>query len=187
MCNVDGCGGKVHGYGWCGKHYTRWRNHGDPLAGGAWLAPRGEPLRWLKAHIEFKGNECLIWPFQRDKDGYARLSRGIACRVMCTEANGPPSSPILVCAHSCGKGHEGCINPNHLEWKTQQENIDDKKLHGTNQAGERHNLAKLNNEQVAEIRALRGKLTQGQVAAMFSISKSNVGMIQRGQTWRDAA
>lgn len=105
---------------------------------------------------------------------------------MCAEVHGDPP-PLMVCAHSCGKGHEGCINPNHLEWKTQQANMDDKKLHGTNQAGERHNLAKLTNEQVAEIRELRGKMTQKQVAAKFSISQSNVGMIQRGQTWRDAA
>lgn len=31
-CSVDGCDGKVLARGWCGKHYQRWRVHGDPFA-----------------------------------------------------------------------------------------------------------------------------------------------------------
>lgn len=30
-CSIDGCGGQVFGRGWCQKHYSKWRNHGDPL------------------------------------------------------------------------------------------------------------------------------------------------------------
>lgn len=184
MCKIDGCDGKVHGYGYCRNHYERLRKYGDPLAGGRSLCPRGAPARWIAEHVNDGYGECLIWPFQRDKDGYAAGSRGRPCRIMCEKVNGPPPSKRHVSAHSCGKGHLGCIHPKHLRWATQQENIDDKFSHGTNQAGERHNLAKLTREQVEEIRGLRGSMTQGEVAAMFSISKSNVGMIQRGQTWR---
>lgn len=31
-CVIDGCEGRPVGRGWCRKHYTRWHNHGDPLA-----------------------------------------------------------------------------------------------------------------------------------------------------------
>lgn len=31
MCNVDGCTVLATSRGWCGKHYQRWRIHGDPL------------------------------------------------------------------------------------------------------------------------------------------------------------
>lgn len=141
-------------------------------------------MLWLDAHVDYDGDDCLIWPFQRDKDGYARVASGSACRVMCEKVSGPPTSPTMVAAHSCGKGHTGCVHPKHLEWKTQRANIEDKKLHGTDQSGERHNLAKLTWPQVDEIRQLRGKLPRPEVAKMFSISVSNVGMIQRGQTWR---
>lgn len=33
-CAVDDCPGAVQARGWCGVHYSRWYNHGDPLAGG---------------------------------------------------------------------------------------------------------------------------------------------------------
>jgi hypothetical protein len=43
-CKIDGCTGQVHGYGWCVRHYGRWRRHGDPLAGrvspGQSMTPR---------------------------------------------------------------------------------------------------------------------------------------------------
>ena len=37
-CTIDGCESKPVGRGWCNKHYTRWRNHGDPLGGA--VGPR---------------------------------------------------------------------------------------------------------------------------------------------------
>lgn len=30
-CKIEGCQGRVRGWGWCGKHWTRWRKYGDPL------------------------------------------------------------------------------------------------------------------------------------------------------------
>jgi hypothetical protein len=31
-CSVEGCQGHPKGYGWCNKHYQRWKHYGDPLA-----------------------------------------------------------------------------------------------------------------------------------------------------------
>jgi hypothetical protein len=29
-CSIEGCGAPHRAHGWCSKHYTRWRAHGDP-------------------------------------------------------------------------------------------------------------------------------------------------------------
>lgn len=38
-CSIDNCGRPATARGWCGAHYQRWRNHGDPLGGGP--TPKG--------------------------------------------------------------------------------------------------------------------------------------------------
>lgn len=42
ICSIDRCGKRHYGHGWCSAHYTRWRNHGDPLSGVA-VAVKGQP------------------------------------------------------------------------------------------------------------------------------------------------
>lgn len=32
VCSIEGCGKSVNARGWCGMHYYRFRQHGDPLA-----------------------------------------------------------------------------------------------------------------------------------------------------------
>ena len=32
ICSIEDCNGKATRRGWCGKHYDRWRRHGDPNA-----------------------------------------------------------------------------------------------------------------------------------------------------------
>lgn len=41
MCSIDGCNGKVVGFGYCERHYRRFKNHGDPLAGRVGKYPEG--------------------------------------------------------------------------------------------------------------------------------------------------
>jgi hypothetical protein len=39
-CSIDDCGNPVRARGWCDKHWSRWRKHGDPMAVGR----RGVPV-----------------------------------------------------------------------------------------------------------------------------------------------
>jgi hypothetical protein len=132
-CSVDGCTGTSRKRGMCAKHYNRWWKHGDPLVLAR--APNGVPMKWLNQHIGYDGDSCLAWPFHRDERGRARVDvnrhQKNAARVMCEKVNGPPPDETHQAAHSCGKGHEGCVNPNHLSWKTPAENQSDRVVHGT--------------------------------------------------------
>lgn len=142
-------------------------------------------LAWLREHINHVGEGCLIWPFGRDDKGYGILSVGKgkvrkAHRVMCAIVHGDPPTPEHHAAHSCGNGHLGCIHPRHLSWKTPEENQQDTILHGrVRQKGTPRQ--KLTEEQVAQIRALRGEKNRAEVAAMFGVRTETIDRIWAGK------
>lgn len=160
------------------------------MAGKAWrrMARKGEGLAWIRAHLQHDGDDCLIWPFGKIPDGYPGQIRFdgrsvLAGRVMCELRNGPPPTPKHEAAHSCGKGHTGCINPRHLSWKTRGENQRDRVIHCTDNSGERNGCAKLAVGQVVEIRSLKGKSTQAAAGALFGVSGRTIGQIWHRKKW----
>lgn len=145
---------------------------------------RGAAVTWLRDRVDHKGDDCLIWPFA--------IIRGYGCvcvnnvshyahRFMCELVHGPAPDPKYHAAHSCGKGQLGCVNPNHIFWKSASENERDKRGHGTMYRGGYRK--KLRPEEVIAIRLLRDIRTQEELAAMFYVSRRNIGSILEGRTW----
>lgn len=117
--------------------------------------PQGSVLMmWIRDHLEYPHDYCLIWPFARGDNGYGSFGRQgkfiYTHRYICELVKGPPPTPEHQAAHSCGRGHEGCVNPKHLSWKTRAENQLDRREHGT----ENRVWNKLTPDDVAEIRRL---------------------------------
>lgn len=171
--------------GFCRSHHYRFLKHGDPLAG---RTSPGELLRWFHdVALSHTGDECLTWPFGNDGWGYGRLridGRDVkAHRYICELVHGAPPTPDHEAAHSCGKGHEGCIAPGHLDWKTHKENIADKLIHGTHSRGERSVRAKITNDEAREILALKGVEPQSRLAKRFGVAPQTVSKIQCGKSW----
>lgn len=138
---------------------------------------KGKCAAWVFEHANYAGDDCLQWPFHVD----ARVGRGRmgykgkmwwAHRFMCEVAHGPPPSDLHQAAHNCGNGHLGCINPRHLEWKTNQENSQDKVAHGRSRlkAGKKE----LKPVEIEALKALKGKMVQTAIAERFGISLSCV-------------
>lgn len=110
-------------------HHSRWLKYGCTETK---LTTAGDAKAYLKSVvIPYSGNDCLVWPFRRDVQGYGRLlfrrQMQIASRVVCILVHGEPPIANLEAAHSCGNGSGGCVNPSHLSWKTRQENEADKR------------------------------------------------------------
>lgn len=184
LCSIPDCNKPSIGHGYCNSHYLRWYRHGDPLAGRAF---NGEPAKWIDEHTGFDGDDCLIWPFSRTSHGYGQINlKGShigAHRLMCIRVNGPAPTEKHEAAHSCGKGHLGCVHPKHLRWATSAENSADLYTHGTVNRGERNGTAVLTAEDVIQIRNLHPTLSQRKIAGMFGVSRRAVEDILSRKTW----
>lgn len=186
ICSVEGCGKPHLARGWCESHYRRWRRHGDHLGGGI---ANGTVRDWIdQVALKYEGDDCLIWPFARDRQGYANgghtdhRSRR-AYRVICELAHGAPPTPRHEAAHVCGRGMDGCVAPAHLAWKTHAENEADKVGHGTLLKGSDHTNSKLTEAEVRDIRKLFGQMTHAQIAKRYGVSRSTISLISSGATW----
>lgn len=147
------------------------------------MTKRGEARAYVRVATNHVGKECLIWPFARSADGYARSSRGPVSREVCEAVNGPAPTPEHQAAHTCGNGHAGCVSGAHLRWKTRAENEADKLAHGTSSRGEGNGFAILSAAQVAEIRSLKGTAPQHVIAKRFGVHQSQISRIVAGERW----
>ncbi len=180
LCSIEGCGKKHKARGLCEFHSDRLKR-GAPLDDPSSHASRGRPMAFLSDLVGTTEQECIPWPFARGKHGYGHLKIGKsergAHRIMCILAHGEPTFPRAEAAHECGHGHLGCVNPNHLSWKTPKANKADMLVHGTRQRGTALPWTKLDEDKVRQIRRLSIEgVPQSAIAAMFGI--------RQGSTWR---
>jgi hypothetical protein len=144
----------------------------------------GRGVRFLHLLVGYNEDTCVTWPFARNHNGHGQfgLDGGVyrAHRYMCELANGPPPTPDHEAAHSCGNGHNACVNPKHLSWKTRSGNQQDRVAMGRILQGSRF---KLTPEKVAEIRSLEGKVTNTELARRFGVSRGAIRMVHLRQTW----
>lgn len=183
-CSIPDCGRHHHAKGFCKNHHHRLLKHGDPLGG---VTPNGEPMRWIhEVAMRHIGGACLAWPYAKGA-GYGKISINgklvLASRYICELLHGAPPTPNHEAAHSCGNGHESCVSPGHLSWKTRAENEADKLVHGTVGRGERNPSAKLTEDDVRKIISLKGEVKQRKLAEMYGVSKKHIGDIHTARRW----
>ena len=189
-CSVDGCERKPHAKGLCKPHYVkRWR-YGNESTPDRRKNKEGSHFKWLKGVLETAHNECVIWPWARCKNGYAGFKKGgqwyQAHRWVCEQVNGPPPTSAHHAAHECGNGKMGCVNPNHLRWKTATENEADKAKHGTLMQGEKNPRTILTRKQVLEIYEIDCPLRRAsfqEIAQQYGVDWPVIEGIKRGSSW----
>lgn len=187
-CIVEGCDEPVRARGWCNRHYVRYVKHGHPLGGGRKRPGKGEVRAFIDAALLVDHDDCIRWPYARNGNGYGQFNlegvNTLVHRFVCEAVNGPPPTPSSLSAHLCGMGHEGCMSPRHLAWKSPQGNSADQVRHGAAIRGGRVGSAKLTEEQVIEIRRKLLKGTnQRQIATAYGMSQSTISMIASGRNW----
>jgi hypothetical protein len=153
------------------------------------LAKRGSLLQWIREHINYQGDDCLLWPFKsRMTNGYPLVwwngRKDGGHRVMCELAHGPSPSNDHEAAHSCGRGKDACIHPGHLRWALHVDNEADKLLHGSQIKGSKISWAKLTESDIPKIRSRFGRQSDIQIAREFGISDSSIYLIRKGRNWK---
>lgn len=205
ICVIGDCGRRVVAWGWCDKHYRRWKNNGDPLTVKRIM---GDDLLRFEARVDRSGgpDACHPWTGRPTPDGYGMMKFGGKGRLVHTVAweleNGPvpPGKEIdhechnrAVLAGTCRRGlceHRLCCNERHLAAKTHLENV---RAPGPWKRpylkGKRPVWSKLTESQVAEIRVLlsEGGITHGKIAERYGVSRPAISLIAGGKTWASPA
>lgn len=134
------------------------------------------PPRYLTPHPDKDGYyRVLMWP-----PGSTNGKNRIVSRLVASTFIRPPIGGEQVNHIDGIKAHNWVDN---LEWGTGQYNIEHARVTGLKAAGEQIGRARLTEEQVLEIRSLRGQLSYGALAVRFHVTKSAINHIMAGRSW----
>lgn len=142
-CSVPDCNLHAAAKGMCWKHYGNNRRHGNPISRVDWTLDQTlEAIGW---NITETG--CWEWQGNLAPNGYGLLTltrQGIrnkgAHRIMYERHVGPiPEDQVI--RHKCD--NPPCVNPDHLETGTREDNMRDMVSRGRHRYGpNRPNLSR---------------------------------------------
>jgi hypothetical protein len=136
--------------------------------------------RLMSNYIPEPNSGCWLWLGPYRSRGYGSMSIGKrrsapAHRVMLSLVS-PNNNPALYACHHCDVAC--CINPDHLYWGTQTDNMRDAARRGRIKLP----LAILDEAQAREIRASTERPIT--LALRYRISPRHVSAIKAGRSWR---
>ena len=134
---------------------------------------------FLESKLGGPNGDCWVWDRSLDKNGYPTVGYNgktkYISRLVLIYLYG--DQPGKVVSHSCD--NPACINPYHIEWASQSENIID-----ISYRGRRHQKLKLYDHDIIEIREmLNNGVTQQTIADRFGVSQYTIRDIRNGRTW----
>lgn len=141
----------------------------------------------LARTIRDEETNCLVWQGARSSFGHGQLrinsKNQEVHRLMATLIYGNPEGRFAL--HSCD--NPPCINPDHLRWGTQKENLLEMQAKGRKHIdyGEATTSAKLTVIQVREIRAMYPEMNKSQLARMYGVAQPTIRKIVENITWQN--
>lgn len=149
---------------------------------------RSVPIaKWLLDNREIDPvTQCWNWTLSLDKDGYGRLKiegrRHSAHRSSYIEFVGPVPDDLYIC-HKCD--NRKCFNPDHLFPGMAKDSYLDMLHKGRAllPRGEDNGHSSLCADEVYQIRALAGGLSQERIGRMFGVGQTTVGDVIRRKSW----
>lgn len=177
LCSVHGCELIKVAKNFCHTHYKRFKKHGDPTK---------KIENKKKLDFDADSNGCFnITSHFKDKDGYGKLylnnKHQRAHRVVYEQMFGEIPKGLVV-RHKCD--NPSCVNPEHLELGTNQDNIKDKVRRNRTAKGTKINTSKLQEEDVLKIRKeIEKGIPISEIAKVYSVSVSTIYRIKKREIW----
>jgi len=188
VCSVENCDTASKVMGLCPLHYNRFLRHGPNFDRSVEKrTPPGTGAKIIADALRLPADApCFDWPLSKDERGYGFTARNRktvqAHRLVCELAHGRPA-PDQVTRHSCD--NPSCINPHHLSWGLQSENVRDRDIRNRTSKGEAHYKAKLKEAQVIEIeRRARSGENLSAIAADYNVTHGTVYFISKRLIWK---
>ena len=185
-CKLPECQRPAKCKGYCNLHYGRWKRQGDPRK--VTRDYSGQCRKFMALAVELETDSCIVWPFRLNHAGYGMYNGGkgkdqkLAHRVALERARGPAPRAGMLALHAPGVCHNpACINPRHLRWGTDADNMRDKITDETDNRGERCASSKLTADKVKEIRGSRAH--HRVLTERYGVSRQTVRDIRAGRTW----
>lgn len=124
-CSIPDCNNRHLARGWCQKHYTRWRKHGDPLVTLNPGLDQTDAERFY-AKVVLQANGCRLWTgaISGNPGGYGQFWVGgklVGAHRWAYEHEIGPIPDGLTLDHLCRV--RACVEVTHLEPVTLRENI----------------------------------------------------------------
>lgn len=138
--------------------------------------------RFERLYMAVPESGCWLWLGSVNKDGYGKVKvegKNLTAHRwswMINRSEIPHGMQVL---HRCDVTY--CVNPNHLFIGTNQDNVYDKEKKGRGYHTPPPVRTKLSDDDVREIRRLRGKITVVGLGKRFGIDHSQISRIQRGK------
>lgn len=145
-------------------------------------------LHWLKINaLKWDSDDCLMWPFLVDRDGYGRLNDEDGVETRSHRAAfflkyGRWPNPCAL--HSCDT--PGCCNLRHISQGTHQRNQHEKAERGRSLKGTQQHDAKLTDEIVrqARIEYATGNISLDSLAKRYGVTLVGMRFAIRGLNWK---
>lgn len=131
-------------------------------------------------------DECWDWQAGGNSSGYGMFFYGgrmkYVHRLAWEFANKQIIPEGMYVLHSCDR--KFCCNPAHLRIGTPADNMRDKVERGRSAKGEQHNMCKLTEANVREIREMAASgQTQSAIAERFGVMQPQISRIVTGRRW----
>ncbi len=140
---------------------------------------------FLKALSEHDSDECLLWPFGKDQDGYGKIRviggpNTLVHRAAFRVINGHWPKPCGL--HTCDV--PACFNPRHVFEGSKGDNNRDRASKGRSNVGEARPQSKLTEKAVRHIRSdyVFGKGRT--LAAQYGVDIALIMRVVHRQSWK---